>query len=85
MPSRTPTNGSRWPVSETTQAITPVVRLLGDIAAQFRHLPVEHGAAGVVAHIRQFWDPRMRAALARELATPTGDDLIDAVLATLSL
>jgi formate dehydrogenase subunit delta len=84
MPSRTPTSGYRWPVSETTHDVTPVVRLLGDIAAQFRHLPIEQGAAGVATHIRQFWDPRMRAKLSQELAAPTGDDLIDAVLRALS-
>ena len=60
---------------------SPVQRLLSDITAQFRHQPVDQAAPQVAAHIRQFWDPRMRAALTTELHAPTGDDLVDAVLA----
>ena len=64
---------------EGTEHESPELRLLGDITEQFRHLPVDRAATQVAAHIRQFWDPRMRAELARLLTPPTGDDLIDAV------
>lgn len=50
----------------STSAATPVpphVRLVNDIAAQFHHLPAEQGVAKVLAHLRMFWDPRMRAQL----------------------
>jgi len=40
------------------------VRLANDVAAQFRHLPADEGAAAVANHLRLFWDPRMRARLA---------------------
>jgi formate dehydrogenase subunit delta len=45
----------------------PSIRLAGDIAAQFRHVPADRGAAAVAGHIRQFWDPRMRRQLLAEL------------------
>jgi formate dehydrogenase subunit delta len=70
-------------VSDATHDIQPVVRMLDDIADQFRHRPVEQAAPEIVAHIRQFWDPRMRAALQREVVVPSGDDLIDAVVTAL--
>ncbi|MFC7221215.1 formate dehydrogenase subunit delta [Streptomyces polyrhachis] len=41
----------------------PVLRLAGDIAAQFRHVPGEEAAVKVADHVRLFWDPRMRAQL----------------------
>lgn len=39
------------------------VRLVNDIAAQFRHRGPEDAAEVIAAHLRAFWDPRMRAAL----------------------
>lgn len=42
---------------------TPQIRLANDIAAQFQHQPGELAAASIAAHIRSFWDPRMRAEL----------------------
>ncbi|SDM06737.1 formate dehydrogenase subunit delta [Streptomyces wuyuanensis] len=39
------------------------VRLANDIAAQFRHRDPAAAAAEIAAHIRAFWDPRMRARL----------------------
>ena len=62
----------------------PVLRLAGDIAAQFRHLPDEQAAAKVADHIGRFWDPRMREHL-RELvaADEQGCDPVVARAATL--
>jgi formate dehydrogenase subunit delta len=48
--------------------VPPAVRLAGDIAAQFRGVPAEAGAAAVAGHIRQFWDPRLRRQLLAEVA-----------------
>ena len=42
----------------------PYVRLANDIAAQFHHLPQADGVAAISAHLRNFWDPRMRRQLA---------------------
>jgi formate dehydrogenase subunit delta len=39
------------------------VRLANDVAAQFRHLPPDAGAAAVANHLRMFWAPSMRAQL----------------------
>jgi formate dehydrogenase subunit delta len=41
----------------------PHVRLANDIAAQFHARPPDEAAEMVATHIRQFWDPRMRAQL----------------------
>jgi formate dehydrogenase subunit delta len=43
--------------------VPPHVRLANEIAVQFHARPPEEAAASVAAHIRQFWDPRMRAQL----------------------
>ncbi|TNC26553.1 formate dehydrogenase subunit delta [Amycolatopsis alkalitolerans] len=48
---------------------SPQVRLANEIAAQFHHLPPKEAAAAIAAHIRQFWDPRMRADLDHHAAT----------------
>ena len=61
----------------------PVLRLLDDITAQFRHQPVEQATPQIVGHIRQFWAPRMRSDLLARVSSPTGDDLTDAVVAQL--
>jgi formate dehydrogenase subunit delta len=60
-----------------------VLRHFDDIAAQFRHQPVEQAAAAVTAHLRQFWEPRMRAQLVSQVTVPSGDPLLDAVVAEL--
>jgi formate dehydrogenase subunit delta len=49
------------------------LRLATEIAAQFKHLPTEEGAAAVAAHVRRFWDPRMRARLINEVARTRED------------
>ena len=41
----------------------PVLRLAGDIAAQFRHRPPQDAARVIADHVTKFWDPRMRAQL----------------------
>ena len=51
-----------------TATVPPVVRLANDIARQFAHLPPAEAAQAVAAHLHQFWDPRMLADLAREVA-----------------
>ncbi|HEY0638590.1 MAG TPA: formate dehydrogenase subunit delta [Pseudonocardiaceae bacterium] len=56
--------------------VRPHVRLANDIAAQFHHLPPDEAAERVAAHLRMFWDPRMRAQL---LATVTADGELDPV------
>ncbi|MEM8742304.1 MAG: formate dehydrogenase subunit delta [Pseudomonadota bacterium] len=45
-----------------------IVRMANQIADFNRAYPREEAVAGVETHIRQFWDPRMRAALASHLA-----------------
>jgi formate dehydrogenase subunit delta len=49
-------------------AVPPELRLATEIAAQFKHLPMEEGAAAVAGHVRRFWDPRMRDRLINEVA-----------------
>ncbi|QYN37995.1 formate dehydrogenase subunit delta [Pseudonocardia sp. DSM 110487] len=44
------------------------VRLANDIAVQFAHRPLDEAAHAVAAHVRTFWDPRMRTALLEHLA-----------------
>ncbi len=45
-----------------------VVRKANQIADFFRPYDDEEATSGVAGHIRQFWDPRMRADLARYLS-----------------
>jgi formate dehydrogenase subunit delta len=47
-----------------------VVRMVDDIARNLPHLPEAERAQVIAAHIRSFWDPRMRA----QLAQLVGDD-----------
>ena len=37
--------------------------MINDIARQFRHRPDGEAAEAIAAHVRKFWDPRMRARL----------------------
>ncbi|WP_320778319.1 formate dehydrogenase subunit delta [Streptomyces sp. CRN 30] len=70
----------------TTTAPTPAhVRLANEIAAQFRHRDPAAAAEEIAAHIRAFWDPRMRALLVAdaEAGRPGLDPLIRAVAALL--
>jgi formate dehydrogenase subunit delta len=45
-----------------------VIRMANDIARNQVHLPTADAAALIARHIRSFWDPRMRAELARLVA-----------------
>ena len=42
---------------------TTQVRMANDIAAHFRHLPQDAAVDQVAAHLRSFWEPRMREQL----------------------
>lgn len=57
------------------QALLPsYVRLANELAVQFPQLSDADASATVAAHIRRFWDPRMRADLQAYLAAG-GEDL----------
>jgi formate dehydrogenase subunit delta len=49
-----------------------------DIARQFAHLPYDKATVAIAAHLRTFWEPRMREAL-RDAVT-AGDDDLDPLL-----
>ncbi|AXB42109.1 formate dehydrogenase subunit delta [Amycolatopsis albispora] len=54
---------------------SPQVRLANEIALQFRGQSPDRAAAAIAHHIRQFWEPRMRAdLLARVDADPSSVD-----------
>jgi len=50
--------------------------MLNQIATFHRRLPLEAAATEVAAHLQQFWEPRMRAAICGHLATG-GEGLSD--------
>ncbi|GAA1178798.1 formate dehydrogenase subunit delta [Pseudonocardia alaniniphila] len=54
--------------------VPPHVRLANEVAEQFGHKPLEVAAAEVAAHLRDFWEPRMKRAL-REHVAEGGDGL----------
>lgn len=37
--------------------------MANDIAVQFPHLPADQAVTAIAAHIRKFWDPRMKSEL----------------------
>lgn len=47
--------------------ITRLVYMANQIADFFKSYPEEEAIAGVENHLRQFWDPRMRAQLMKHL------------------
>ncbi|MDE2578372.1 MAG: formate dehydrogenase subunit delta [Hyphomicrobiales bacterium] len=51
-------------------------QLIKGVADFFRIYPQDEAVKGVVAHIRQFWTPRMRADFIAA-STPSGDALIE--------
>ncbi|WP_199736225.1 formate dehydrogenase subunit delta [Micromonospora sp. HM5-17] len=51
--------------TESHGGISPQIRMANEIAVQFHHQPPEEAAAAIAAHIRAFWEPRMRAELLR--------------------
>ncbi|MEU6574812.1 formate dehydrogenase subunit delta [Streptomyces sp. NPDC046805] len=58
-------------------AVSPEHRMANDIAMNLRHLPSDEAAEAVAAHIRRFWDPRMRARLVDQVNRAGGDTLGD--------
>jgi formate dehydrogenase subunit delta len=52
----------------STTTVPPHVRLANEVAVQFAHQPFEVAAAAVATHLRDFWEPRMRAALLAHVA-----------------
>jgi formate dehydrogenase subunit delta len=51
-----------------------IARMANQIAGFFAAYPHDEAVAGVARHIRDFWDPRMRARLA-DLMAAGGDGL----------
>jgi formate dehydrogenase subunit delta len=64
---------SRQPVRDS------VIRMGHDIARQFAHRDHDAAVEEVSAHIRKFWDPRMRAELLR--CVTAGDQDVEPILA----
>jgi formate dehydrogenase subunit delta len=56
-------------------AVAAQVRLVNDVARHFRHLPHDEAVAGVAAHVRSFWEPRMLAQLLA--AVDAGEEGLD--------
>jgi formate dehydrogenase subunit delta len=50
-----------------------IARMANQIAAFFAVYPHEEAVEGVARHMRDFWDPRMRAALADFMARGAPD------------
>lgn len=48
--------------------ISRLVHMANQIADYFEAYPQEEAVAGVAGHLRQFWDPRMRAQILQHLA-----------------
>lgn len=64
--------------------VPPEQRMANQIAANFRHVPADTAAESIAAHIRRFWDPRMRGRLL-ELVDHRADGLDPVVLAAAQL
>jgi len=54
--------------------LPPYVRLINEISVQFPELSADDAATAVAAHVRRFWDPRLRSSLSTHL-TEGGADL----------
>jgi formate dehydrogenase subunit delta len=67
----------------TYTASGPVLRMADEIAVQFDRRPIAEAATEIAAHIRTFWDPRMRAALLD--AIEVGADIAPVVRAAAAL
>jgi formate dehydrogenase subunit delta len=68
----------------TATRTPPHIRLSNEIAAQFQDRDPAWAAEQIAAHIRSFWDPRMRASLLAD-AGATDDRLDPLVLAAAAL
>jgi formate dehydrogenase subunit delta len=60
------------------------IRLVNNIAVQFRYLPVALAAEAVASHLQRFWDPRMKSRLI-ELAAGETDGLEPVARAAVTL
>ena len=60
-----------------------LVRMANQIADYYQAYPEDEAVAGVAAHIRSFWDPRMRDSLEAHIAAG-GAGLKPMVLAALA-
>jgi formate dehydrogenase subunit delta len=69
------------PGSEVIVAVPSEIRLATEIAAQFGHLPPGETAEAIAAHIRRFWEPRMRARLINQVTQAREDCDRDVVAA----
>jgi formate dehydrogenase subunit delta len=47
----------------STTTVPSYVRLANEIAVQFHHHAPDRAAVEIAAHMRSFWEPRMKAAL----------------------
>ncbi len=45
-----------------------IVRMANQIAAFFKSYPHDEAVAGVTTHIKDYWEPRMKKALAAHIA-----------------
>ncbi|ASR38503.1 formate dehydrogenase [Prauserella marina] len=50
-------------MTDTADTIAPEIRMINDIAVQFPHQEPGTAATAIAAHVRMFWEPRMRAEL----------------------
>ena len=62
------TNGNRHTASTPAEPVgndpaSEYVRMANDIAAQFAHHPVDVAVGEVLHHLRNYWEPHMRAQL----------------------
>jgi formate dehydrogenase subunit delta len=48
---------------------TDIVRMANQIAAFFNSYPHDEAVAGITGHIKDFWEPRMKRALAAHVAS----------------
>lgn len=60
----------------TAPAALAVVRRANDIARQQAHRPDDEATEAVLVHLRTFWAPAMRAALAAAVDTSAGAALL---------
>lgn len=61
--------------AEVQASLPPYVRLANELAAQFPLRSDDEAAATVAAHIRRYWEPRMRRDLDAYLGSG-GDGLV---------
>lgn len=59
--------------------VKDLVRMVNQIAEFYRSYPRDEAVPGIAGHIRSFWDPRMREALARYVSEG-GEGLSDTAL-----